>query len=83
MTSYRPIRRYRRAERVDGHVQAAALGQQEDYADCAATLDAVMYELFKTTERFHIIVNEHGPLYHIEVMDIIAKLEAIQEIADK
>lgn len=55
----------------------------ERYQACAALLDTLMYDLFKTTEKYHVVTDMHGPLYHVEVVDFIAKLETIMEKVSK
>lgn len=87
----RKIRHYQRPAVVDQHMSGAAFFKQNAdvveslvvstsaaaYEECASLLDELTYDLFKTTERYHLVVDREGPLYHVEVMDIIAKLEAI------
>lgn len=90
----RALRNYQRPKVVDEHMASAAyynnIGKildhdvvlvhaAEKYAACAELLDNVVRELFKMSERYHVVVDQHGPLYHVEVIDFIAKIETIME----
>lgn len=55
----------------------------ERYAACAKMLDELVYDIFKTNERYHQVADRHGPLYHVEVIDMIAKLEELMGRFDK
>lgn len=83
----RPVRHYQRPPQVQWHLDnshAEALHTQDyDYSDCAELLDSLVYDLFKIREKYHVLIDAHGPLYHVEVIDFVAKLDIVLKKAER
>lgn len=68
---------YKRPPIVADHIQRATDGFCRGYEECATLLDSLIFDLKRTRYGYLVVADRHGPLYHVEIMDMIGKLDAI------